>query len=576
MLGKKLYQFGYVCWHQGIGMALHKARMQLKGKGGLSSMLFANKFPQPIKSNATAYLSLLRVTPKVSVVIPVYNSEWLATTVPSVLNQSYQNLELILVDDCSTSEKTAQDLEAAKSDPRVNVIRAPKNLNISGATNLGLREATGDYIAFMDHDDLMHPDALAYFVRTLNDQPGSQIYYSDEAIIDTNDRILGIMRKCPVTMEILLSVNLVTHLCIIEKAALDALGELRSEYDGAQDHDLMLRAMEAGYKFCYMPFCLYGWRSHESSMSAGIRVEDSKTLSEAELPKAYRNGKKAIQASLDRRGIKGTVTNDAYSWYRVRYEVPENALVSMIVPFKDQVHYLKALCETLPQTSYKNFELVLVNNRSEKAETMAYLNELREKSSLRIRFVDFDEPFNYSRLYNRIVSTIDNELLLFLNNDIEVKQPGWLDAMLEHIYREKVAAVGCKLLRKDGSIQHAGIIFRPNVHYCAMNVPYEDGYYTKVQRDVTGVTAACMLIRKSAFDAIGGFDEINFPIGFSDADLCLRLIRAGYKIIYTPFAELYHHESASRAEQEESYEKYALFRHHIGESNLVDKLYKIE
>ena len=573
---KKLKSFWWITWNQGLGQAVRKVREQLgiNGPSMLREMVFREKFPQPMKSNSTAYLRLLKNTPKISIVIPVYNSTWLTSTLPSIFKQSYENFELILVDDCSTSEETRSELSKVASDPRVKVLRTPQNQNISGATNLGLSQVSGEWVVFMDHDDLLHPDALAYFVRMLNDVPGKDIYYSDEAIIDSSDRILGVMKKCPVTMDILLSVNLITHLCIIKKTSLDKLGPLNSEYDGAQDHDLMIRAMEQGLSFCYMPFCLYGWRSHEASTSADVRSFQAGGTQE--LPKSYKNGKKAIQAYLDRQKIAAQVTDDAYPWYRVKYDLPNKDLVSIIVPFKDQVHYLKSLCETLPNSSYGNFELILVNNRSEKPETEEYLKELRKETRYPIRFVDFDEPFNYSRLYNLIVSTIDNEYLLFLNNDVEVKKADWLEAMMEHLHRENVAAVGCKLLRKDGSIQHAGMIFRPNVHFCAMNVPYEDGYYTMVQRDVSGVTAACMLIRKSAFEKVGGFDEINFPIGFSDADLCLRLIRAGYTIIYTPFAELYHHESASRAVQEEAYEKYALFRHHIGESFLVDQRYKVE
>lgn len=572
---KKLKSFWWITWHQGLGQAVKKTREQLgmNGPGMLKEMMFREKFPQPIKSNATAYLSLLKVTPKISIVIPVYNSTWLKSTVPSVLNQSYQNFELILVDDCSTLAETKEELQRLKTHEKVKVLESPKNLNISGATNIGLKQAEGEWIVFMDHDDLLHPDALAYFVRMLNDMPNHDVYYSDEAIIDTQDRILGVMKKCPVTMDILLSVNLITHLCIIRKDSLFQIGLLHSEYDGAQDHDLMIRAMEHGLRFCYMPFCLYGWRSHESSTSADVRSYQG---GQKELPKSYKNGKKAIAAYLERQRISADVTDDAYPWYRVKYQVPSEERVSIIVPFKDQVHFLKSLCESLPKTEYKNFELVLVNNRSTKPETEEYLRTLRSEQRYPIRFVDFDEPFNYSRLYNKVVKNTAEEFLLFLNNDVEVIDPTWLRALLEHIHRQDVAAVGCKLIRKDGSIQHAGMIFRPNVHFCAMNVPYEDGYYTNVQRDVSGVTAACMLIRKSAFEKIGGFDEVNFPIGFSDADLCLRLIRAGYKIVYTPYAKLYHHESASRAVQEESYEKYALFRHHIGDSPLVDQRYKVE
>lgn len=575
MLLKKLKSFWWISWNQGLRQATKKVAEQIAGliPPPLSTVLL-EKFPPTTRSNSSSYLPLLKSQPKVSIIIPVFNSSWLPSALSSVLTQTYNNFELILVDDCSTAPETLAALDHIKGDRRVKVLNTPHNLNISGATNLGLAEVSGEWVAFMDHDDLLHPDALALFVRTLNDEPCHDIYFSDEAIIDSNDRILGIMRKCEPTLDFLLGVNLITHLCIVRKTALDRLGPLNSEFDGAQDHDLMLRAMEQGLSFFYMPYVLYGWRSHDRSTSAGIRATDA--AKQNELPRAYLNGKKAISAHLARTGVKATVTDDAFSWYRVKYEIPKQELVSIIVPFKDQVNHLRKLCETLPLTSYKEFELVLVNNRSDQQETMKYLEQLKKSPPFRVRFLSFDEPFNYSRLHNTVVSGLDNELLLFLNNDIEIKHSGWLDAMLEHIHRPNVAAVGCKLLRGNGSIQHAGMVFRTSVHQCAMNISSEDGYYTKIQRDVSGVTAACMLIRRSVFTKIGGFDEVNFPIGFSDADLCLRIIRAGYKIMYTPFAELYHHESVSRARQEETYEKYALFRHHVLESRLVDRRYKIE
>ncbi|NLB55745.1 MAG: glycosyltransferase, partial [Lentisphaerae bacterium] len=182
-------------------------------------------------------------------------------------------------------------------------------------------------------------------------------------------------------------------------------------------------------------------------------------------------------------------------------------------------------------------------------------------------------PFNFSRLYNRAIAMVDEELVLMLNNDIEIKEPAWLKSMLQHVYRDGIGAVGCRLVRRDFSIQHASMCFKPTIFSCAMNLFFEEEYYTKVQREVSGVTAACMLMRKSVFNEIGGFDEVNFPIGFSDADLCLRILTAGYKIIYTPFAELYHHESVSRKTHEESYELYNLFKKYVGDTKLIDPHY---
>ncbi len=564
--------FVRICWYQGIAEALRVFIQKLFPKLVLiTNSLSGLKFPPLSASNVKSYISLFVLQPKISIVIPVFNSLWLKEAVESILAQSYKNFELILVDDCSTNKQTLKVLSNYENNPQVKVIKNKVNLNISAATNVGIEASSGEYIAFMDHDDLLHPDALAYFVRTLNNQEKADVFFSDEVIIGTSGRVLNNYKKSEISLDLLLSVNAVTHFCIIKKSSLLQIGLLRSEYDGAQDHDLMIRAAENGLKFCHLPYDLYAWRVHQHSMSAKIRsIKNEKE--KTELPKAYLAGKKAIEAYLARNKIKATVTDDAYCWFRVKRELPPTQdQVAILVPFKDQVSYLKRLLSSLEKTLYTNYVVYLVNNRSEKSETFTYLDQLKSSNNSRYVFVDFDEPFNYSRLHNQVVSKIPNELLLFLNNDIEIMEPEWLGAMLEHIYRPKVAAVGARLLYANGSIQHAGMRFAPSIHFCAWNISKEDGYFTKVQREVAGVTAACMLIRRSIFQEVHGFDEINFPIGFSDADLCLKLIKSGYKIIYTPFAELYHHESMTRGVQEESYEKYNLFKRYIGNTPMIDR-----
>jgi GT2 family glycosyltransferase len=513
---------------------------------------------------------LLKQQPLVSVVMPVHNSRWLAEAVASVLKQSYRRFELILVDDASTDPATLRALEKARTDQRVRVLRNERNLGISGATNVGIEAAAGEYVAFMDHDDLLHHDALALFARTLNDGRDADIFYSDEHRIDEAGYIIGTTRKCEISLDLLLSCNAVGHLCIVKRAALRRLGPLSSAYDGAQDHDLVLRALEQGMSFQHLPYPVYGWRLHPASMSDGTRQAPAGAA--GTFPRAYLSGKALIQAYLDRHGIRAEVTDDGFPWYRVRYAVPdEKQEVAIIVPFKDKVARLQVLLASIRKTSYPHYRLFLVNNRSERPETLAYLAEIRKDP--RITVLDFDEPFNYSRLHNEIVKKVPNELLLFLNNDMEIIRPDWLEAMLEHIYREKVAAVGCKLIIDERTIQHAGMAFKPSVLFCALNLSDADEFYTRVQRDVSGVTAACMLIRKSVFERVGGFDETNFPIGFSDSDLCLKLIQAGYKIIYTPFAVLVHHESRSRALQEEAYEMVTLFRRYGARTPLNDPHY---
>ena len=567
--------FFRVCWEEGIKKAVMLAVNTIAQRCRIVRRVVSltGKFPPKSRSNASAWLGLLKLRPTVSVIMPVFNSRWLAEAVDSVLKQSYGQFELILVDDCSTRQQTIEVLERVRRDERVRVISNSRNLGISGATNVGIEASQGEYIAFIDHDDLIHPDALALFVRTLNNGHDEDVFFTDEAVIRANSTVAGFIQKCPISLDLLLSCNAVSHFCIMKKSALLRIGLLKSEYDGAQDHDLAIRAMEHGLSFCHMPFQLYGWRAHTEATSGTIRSFDKK--SDAPYPKAYLSGKKTIQAYLDRNGIRAFVTDDAFFWYRVKYALPERAdEVAMIIPFRDKVAYLRRFLRSMKRTTYANVIIYLVNNQSKLPETIKYLDKLKEQKDPKLRFVDFDEPFNYSRLYNQVVAKVPNEILLFINNDMEVIQPDWLEAMLEHIYREKVAAVGCRLVRRNGAIQHASVIFRPNIYFCAMNLYHEDGYYSKVQRDVTGVTAACMMIRKSVFQQVGGFDEVQFPIGFSDADLCLKINLAGYKIIYTPFAKVRHQESASRKVHEEVYEKYALFSRYIGNTPMFDKRYK--
>lgn len=532
----------------------------------------AEKFPPPLPSNSFSYLPLLKRTPLISIVMPTYNSLWLREAINSVLAQSYKNFELVLVDDCSTDPRSLQVIEQMAKSERVHTIRNPRNLGITAATNVGIEASQGEYIAFMDSDDLIHPDALAYFVRVLNDNHDPDVFFSNEVVINDRDIILGYMKKCPVSMDLLLSCNVVMHLSIIRRSVLLKIGLLRPEYNGSQDHELMIRAMESGLKFFHLPCYLYAWRTHRSSWSSEVRFHHQARKNN--YPQTYLNGKKAVQDYLDRNGIRATVTDDAFYWYRVKYELPASQKeVAIIIPFRDHPDCLCRLLTSMEKTSYKNFVLYLVNNQSALPETLALLLELEKSSRFKTKIINFNEPFNYSRLYNTAVAQINHELMLFMNNDLEVIRGDWLETMLEHIYRDKVGAVGCRLIRKNGELQHAGMTFQPNIHFCARNLNREEGYYTKVQREVAAVTCACMLTRKSVFQKAGGFDEVHFPIGFSDDDLCLKITRLGYKIIYTPFAELYHHESFSRKTHQEGYEKFALFNRYIGTTPLVDSHY---
>ncbi len=557
-------RFLKICWYHGIGVALSLTyELVIKRRFAINV-----KFPYDEESNSQSWLHLLKYNPLISVVMPVFNSEWLDEAISSVLRQSYKNFELIIADDCSTNKNTLAELEKYKSHSKVRIIRLNQNSGISKATNEAIALAKGEYIAFMDHDDLLHPDALALMVRTINDNPQADIYFSDEVRLDQDGNIVGFTRKCEPTIENLLSYNAITHLCVISKKSLEKLGELNEKYDGAQDHELMLRAFEKRMTFCHLPYLLYGWRLHKSSTSANIRSNFEREL----LPKAYINGKKAIIDFLMRNNIKATVTDDGFPWYRVKYDLPSPLpQVAIIVPFRDKVEYLERLLTSLKKTTYPHYKIYLVNNSSEREETFKFLENLPPP---RYEIVNFAEPFNYSRLHNCVVRQLNNEFLVFMNNDMELITPDWIESLLEHCAREKIGAVGCKLIGKNNKLQHGGISVKPDILKCAFNIIESNEHYTKVQREVAAVSAACMMIRRSVFFEVGGFDEINFPIGFSDVDLCLRIRKAGYKIIYTPFAAFYHKECGSRRKQEEAYEMYTLFKKYYDKKSLlVDKFY---
>ncbi len=537
----------------------------------LSGTLFrsANPFPTG-PSNSAAYLGRLKSRPLISIVMPVRDSAWLDAALRSVFAQSYSRFELILVDDASSRASTLKALEFAAQDSRARVIRNAAAQGISRATNAGIAAASGEFVGFMDHDDLLHPDALAIFVRTLDAGAEADVFYSDELRINASGFATARVRKCSISGDLLRSCNAVLHFCLIRRGLLEKLGRLDPGFDGAQDHDLMLRAFDAGARFRHMPFFLYAWRIHGSSFSSDTRAG---ARAPERLPAAYVAGKKAVAASLARAGIRARVTDDGYPWYRVRHETPADpGEAAIIVPFKDRADLLQRLLETIRITAYPRYSLWLVDNRSELPETKAYLQTLRGRDNIRI--TEFDEPFNYSRLHNVMVEKIPNEILVFMNNDIEILDPHWLEAMIEHIHRPGVGAVGARLLSRRGYLKHGGMAFTTTVAGCAFNLDMDDEFYTRVQREVSGVSAACMMIRRSVFRAVGGFDEVQFPIGFSDADLCLRLRRAGHRIVYTPFAVLGHYESASRKTHEESYEKFALYERHAGDSQMRDPNYK--
>jgi len=484
-----------------------------------------------------------KIKPLISIITPVYNVDpkWIEKAIKSVETQWYDNWELCIADDCSTNEATKKYLKSINN-PKIKVKFLNKNLNISGASNAALELANGDYIALLDNDDELTPNALYEMVKVINNS-NADFIYSDEDFISPDGVYCNPHFKPDFSPDLLLSNNYITHFSCFKKELLDRVGYFKSEYDGAQDYDLFLRLTEKTDKIYHIQKILYHWRMIEGSTSAS---EDAK-------PEAKERGKKAIEAALKRRNINAKVeyANISHN-FRVRYEIQGKPLVSIIIPFKDKPELLDMCVNSLiDKTSYENFEVIGISNNSEEKETFQLMKELEGKDS-RVKFYEYNVEFNYADINNYAVEKFaKGEHILLLNNDIEVIAPNWIEAMLEHSQRKEVGCVGAKLYYPNDTIQHAGVIIglggyagHSHKHYTRES----KGYYNRLMivQNLSAVTAACLMIKKSIYQEVQGMDSVNFKVAFNDVDFCLRVKEKGYLNIFTPYAELYHHESISR------------------------------
>lgn len=501
------------------------------------------------RGNITADIATFSFQPKISIVVPVWEVEknWLILMIESVLHQVYQNWELCIVDAGSTKPHVRKILGRYQAaDPRIKVKFLDRNGGISENTNEALKMAGGEYIGFLDHDDELAPFALYEVVKYLNDNPDVKLIYSDEDKIHPGGLRSDPFFKPDWSPDQFLSHNYLCHFCVIKKEILPGTNQLRRDFDGSQDYDLLLRLTEnlRDNEIGHIQKILYHWRVIPSSTSYSIGAK----------PVAITSSKRAIQEALDRRRIPATVTDGKIQdTYRVKYEILGNPRVSIIIPTKDHVQDLKkCISSIIDKTSYDNYEIIVVNNDSQDTGTYEFFKEIRKNN--RIKIIDDNEEFNFSRINNFAVRESSGELLLFLNNDTEVISNEWLTSMIEHAQRPGVGAVGAKLLYPDNTVQHAGVILgigpagsavAGHSHkYAVASIP---GYFSSLNliRNYSAVTAACMMMRKDIFEKVGGFDE-NLQIAFNDVDLCMKIRAAGYSIVYTPFAELYHFESKSR------------------------------
>ncbi len=477
--------------------------------------------------------------PCISIITPVFNTplQWLEECVQSVTSQIYQEWELILIDDDSDDPELLKLLpELAARDERIVLTKSEKRRGISGASNRGLELAKGEWIGFLDHDDLLEPDALFQHVKWLQEHRNADLVYSDEDKL-TEEGLDSPIFKPDWSPDYFLSCNYICHFTIVRASVLRLVGGFQSEFDGAQDYDLFLRITERTTRIDHIPRVLYHWRRSAASTADNIRRK----------PGSLETGRLALEAHLERQAAHGHVAVDWRTHaYWIKRDLAEARPISIIIPIRDRVELLQRCIDSITrETSYTPYEIVIVDNDSQTEEARDFL------AATKHRVLNFTGPFNFSAINNFAVEQTDNPWLLFLNNDTEVISGDWLTIMAEHIQRPEVGAVGPRLLYPDDTVQHGGIVVGVGgiAEHAFRGFPAEaPGVCRQLQvtRNYSAVTGACLLTRREVFNKVGGFDEERLPVTFSDVDLCLKIRRAGYLIVYTPFARLYHHESGSR------------------------------
>lgn len=495
--------------------------------------------------------------PLVSIVMPVYNHNpvWLEEAVTSVHKQIYQNWELCIADDASTDPAVRPILEHfAKMDNRIKIVFREKNEHVSAAYNSALALAHGEWIALLDHDDILAEHALFWVVEAINQHPDIRLIYSDEDKIDKMGARSAPYFKCDWNPDLFYSQNMVSHLGVYHADLVRKVGEFRTGLEGSQDYDLALRCIEhiAPRQVHHIARVLYHCRIHETST-----VHDSHIK-----PRTMIAGIRALNEHFERQGVKARAEL-AGSDYRVRYALPECLpLVSLIIPTRNGLKLLQQCVESiLAKTTYSNYEILIVDNGSDDPDTLFYLQNLVAKPNIRV--LRDDRPFNYSALNNAAIKLAHGEIVGLINNDIEVISPDWLSEMVSHALRPEVGAVGAKLLYPNDTIQHAGVLLgiMGLAGHAHKNLPRHDqghGRRANLIQSFSAVTAACLIVRKSIYESLGGLNETDLQVAFNDVDFCIRVREAGYRNIWTPYAELYHHESATRG-YEDSPEKQVRF-----------------
>ncbi len=508
-----------------------------------------------------AHISRLEYKPLISVVMPVYETpEWaLREAIESIRSQLYPHWELCIADDASKDPRVATTLrEMAAAETRIKWISREQNGHISAASNSALSIATGEFVALMDHDDLLPRHALYEVAVALNKNPDLDIIYSDEDQIDRNGKRSRPYFKTDWNVDLLLGHNMINHLGVYRRSLVNRVGGFREGFEGSQDYDLALRCADESdpSRICHIPSVLYHWRRDYGAAS----------FSEEFLARCSDSALRAIREHLDRRNEAGeAMPHPALpQWSRVVCRVPEPApLVSLIVPTRDRADLLRTCVEgLLNRTSYREIEVLIVDHESKLPETLQLFETLKRDE--RVRVIPYSGAFNYSAINNMAVRAARGSIIGLINNDIDVINEDWLSEMVSLAVRENVGAVGAKLLYPNEQVQHGGIVLGVGGvanHFNHALPRGKAGYFGRnlLTSSVSAVTGACLIVRKSAYDEVGGLNETDLPVAFNDVDFCLKLKKKGYRNIWTPHAELYHNESASRG-TDNTPEKSARFR----------------
>lgn len=536
---------------KGVPVRETKTELVIDHERGFASAYdrWISEFETPADRLLQLKLGSLRHRPTFSIVMAAYNTEpaELDAAIQSVLAQSYPNWQLCIADDASTRPESRELLtHFAAQDNRILVDFRQKRGGISATCNAAWQMATGDYVAFFDHDDTLSPHALAYICEALDRAPDADFFYSDEDKIDRSGKRYDPFFKPDWSPDLLLSENYVCHLLVLRRDLADTAGRFDSACDGSQDYDLILRASELAHQIEHIPKVLYHWRAGIASTATTIENKQY----------ALTAAQNAIQKFCDRSGKPMQVTaSEIVGRWRMHYPIPADTRVSIIIGSGGKENVLRTNLKSLiEKTTYRSFEVLVVDNS--RADSIEKLVSEFKKSDGRIRYMDWrNKPFNFSAINNAAARQCDSPVLLFLNDDTSVISGDWLESMVELVTRPEVGAVGAKLLFPDGRIQHGGVVMGlyDNCGHAFKGLDGSLRHYfdfSDIIRNVSAVTGACLMTPANVFWQAEGFDEKDFAVAFNDIDLCLKIGALGYRVLYDPHAVLYHHEAFSKTSKD--------------------------